>query len=73
MTKDIVQPKEFLGFVEHETHGDRNKSILNKKKVIWVMGENQSTTIEQIVEWQDIVQSIGVAPANIHVVDLTKA
>lgn len=73
MTKDIVEPKEFLSFMDDETYGNRNKEILRKKKVIWVMGENHSTKAKQLNDWQNVIQSIGVSPENIVVVDLTNA
>ena len=73
VTKDIVEPSEFLNFVEHDVHGDRNKEILRSKKVIWVMGENQASTQKQINDWQDVIRSIGVDPVDTQIIDLTQA
>jgi hypothetical protein len=73
MTIDLVSPSAFLAFVEHDTFGERNKEILNSRKVIWVMGEILTGTKEHINNWQSVLRTLGVDENNIVVVDLTDA
>lgn len=72
MTTDIVEPSDFMSYVEHAPYTERNKQVLSGKKVIWVMGENESGTKEQISNWKDLLERIGVHPSNMTVVDLTQ-
>jgi hypothetical protein len=73
MTNDLVTPTDLFNFIDHPTHGDRNKQILRSKKVVWVLGENHQNHQAHVKNWEDLVKKIGVKESHIAIVDLTKA
>lgn len=67
---DQITPKEFLEYATNSAYGDRNKRILNSKKVIWVLGEVLEETNKGSENWPSIIQALGVEADSLLTIDL---
>ena len=69
---DLITPEQFLSMIDGAP-GDRNmnRKILAKKKIIWVLGD-QNTDGECLENWAQMLEEIGVNRNNINSVNLQK-
>jgi hypothetical protein len=68
--KDVITPDDFFEKI-NDNNGDRNKNLLNRKKVIWMLGDE--TTDDAVkTAWQEMLIKIGVNKNSIITINLSK-
>jgi hypothetical protein len=68
--KEVISTNEFLEKI-NANYGAENKKLLTEKKVIWVLG-NENTPKEEEENWKKMLLDIGVHAENIIVVNLSE-
>lgn len=70
--KDIISAEEFKNLIDNPHYGERNKELLTKKDVIWVLGDGDLVTESLKNRWKAMLEELGVNQLNISEIKLTR-